>query len=195
MREFSSGELLDKYVSREKLDLYLNEVGKANAKFSLYSRNLTRKDLELLVADCLIPFELGWLSEENEKILDIGSGWGLPALIYLMANRELNITLAERSRKKADFLSLLLHRLELKATVHADDVRTLPQDMKFDLILSRRVAFEEKLIKQIKTLSHDKTIMIYFGTAFPGNSFGESKLVEYSIDSLESRTIVRANVF
>ncbi len=195
MREFSSRELLEKYIEPSQLDLYLREVETANKKFSLFSRNLVRRDLEELVADCLVVRELLWLDSSCGKILDIGSGWGLPSIPFLLSEPTLDITLAERSQKKADFLALLLHKLRIRGTVHDRDLKALDKTNTFDLIISRRVAFDDKLIKVVKNLSHDRTEMIYFGTAYPGEVFGSAQVIDYSLDRSPVRTIIKSIIF
>ena len=194
MRQFSSEELIDKYIDRDRMKLYLDEVEKANAKFSLYARNLERQDLEFLIADCLVPFELGWMDREFEAIIDIGSGWGLPAIPFLLVKDSLSITMVERSQKKSAFLSLLLHRLNIRASVYDRDLAAMDTAIRFSLILSRRVAFEDKLIKQIKSRSHAESELFYFGPAYPEKAFGSFEAIDYAMDRLSDRKIVKAKI-
>ncbi|MEZ5357406.1 MAG: RsmG family class I SAM-dependent methyltransferase [Candidatus Zixiibacteriota bacterium] len=193
MREFKTKEILSRHIEPEKLGLYLTEVEKANEKFSLFSRNLQRGDLEALVADCLVADELGLIGETPGRVVDIGSGWGLPAIPLLLATNKIDITLVERSQKKADFLALLLHKLSLSAHVHAGDIQTLPEDAKFDVIISRRVALEKKLISQIRRHANPGATIIYYGTAFPHDVFESAKVVEYSLDNSDVRTIIKSD--
>lgn len=194
MREFTTDEILEAHVDRERLDLYLSEVERANARFSLYSRNLRRDDLLSLVADCLIVKELDLIGESSGKIIDIGSGWGLPAIPLLLADETLAVTLAERSQKKADFLALMLHKLKLKATIHTGDIKTLDPEAKYDTIISRRVALDGKLIKQIRSHASDKAVFVYYGTAFPQSAFGLAETIEYTLDTSPVRTIIKSDI-
>lgn len=194
MREFSTNEIIKTHLDREKLDLYLSEVEKANARFSLFSRNLKRHDLEALVADCLVAKELKLVGESTGKIIDIGSGWGLPAIPLLLASKHIDITLVERSQKKSDFLALLLHKLSLSATIHGGDVQTMSEVAIYDIVISRRVALEKKLISQIKRRVNDNAVLIYYGTAFPKDIFSSAKVFEYTLDNSPVRTIIKSDI-
>jgi len=54
---------------------------------------------------------------QNAKVVDIGSGGGLPMIPCLIARSDLDATLIESSQKKAVFLREALSRLRLNAVV------------------------------------------------------------------------------
>ena len=96
MLNFDTKDLLDKYLEKKRRDRFLDEVIQANRAFNLYSRRLNRPDLERLVAESLLPLELNWIPGNDGPLLDIGSGWGIPAIPILLARPQLKSTLVER---------------------------------------------------------------------------------------------------
>ncbi len=194
MINIDSNELLNKYLDRERLALYLDEVQQANQRFNLVSRNATLADLELLTAESLIPIEQGWIDEKSGPLLDIGSGWGIPAVPMLLAGLDIKITMVERSQKKADFLLLLLHRLGLKAEIVSNDLQAFKSPSKYATITMRGVAVDNKLIRKLKQLSELDTGIIYFGDKFSGDLLNQSQAIEYSIDNLPVRKLIKYHI-
>jgi 16S rRNA (guanine527-N7)-methyltransferase len=185
----SSSELLRQYLDRDKLDLFLNEAEQANRKFNLFSRNFKREDLRVLAAESLIPVRQGWIHNNSSPILDIGSGWGIPAIPLLLFRPGLKITLVERSQKKADFLLLLLHRLGLIADTICCDLGRLQTPHKYSMITVRGVAADKKVISRLKNLLRPGGSLIYFGSKFPTDESVSFQSLEYSIDNLPVRNI------
>ncbi len=195
MTKFESKNLIEKYLEKEKLEFYLSEVARGNKNFNLYSRNLEINDLRIMAAESLIPVELGWIDRKCGPILDIGSGWGIPAIPLLLSEKTAGLTLTERSQKKADFLILLLSRLKLKATVVKDDIGFDDRSIKYSIITLRRVAINEKLIRSIKNSASDDARLIYFGPGLPQTFFPSVQSIIYSIDNVPSRHLIRAEIF
>jgi 16S rRNA G527 N7-methylase RsmG len=195
MTKFESENLIEKYLKKEKLEFYLSEVAGANKNFNLYSRNLRIDDLRIMAAESLIPVELGWIDGKSGPILDLGSGWGIPAIPLLLSEKTASLTLAERSQKKADFLILLLSRLKLKATVVKDDIGFDGKLIKYPIITLRRVAINERLVRFIKRSASDNAHLIYFGPGLPRELFPSAQAITYSIDRLPSRHLMRAEIF
>ena len=60
------------------------------------------------------------------RVLDLGSGGGWPGIPLALLRPDLDLTLAERRRKRAAFLELTVGRLGLRnVRVHAGDARAL----------------------------------------------------------------------
>ena len=195
MTKFESENLIEKYLEKEKLELYLGEVVKANRSFNLYSRNLKINDLRIMAAESLIPIELEWINGKCGSILDIGSGWGIPAIPLLLSEKTTDLTFTERSQKKADFLILLLSRLKLKAKVIKGETGFHENSAKYSIITLRRVAIDEKLARAIRRAASDNAYLIYFGPGLPQELFPSAQAVTYSIDRLPTRHLIRAEVF
>ncbi len=194
MDEFDSEILIGKYLDNLLLSQYFHEVKQANRKFNLFSRNLNTVDMRLMVAESLLPLELDLVPADPGPFLDIGTGWGIPAIPLLMAREEIQFVLAERSQKKADFLRLLLQRLKLAARVENCDLKELESPERFSGFTLRRVAVDDKLIKRIGQLAAPGAFLIYFGPDFPGQAFESTQVITYSIDRLPGRQLTRAQI-
>lgn len=195
MINFSAKKLLEQYSDRPKVDQYLTEVQQTNLKFNLFSRNSNRRDLELLIAESLIPVDQGWISKESGSLLDIGSGWGIPVIPILLSNINIKATMLERSQKKADFLLLMLNRLGLIADVVNHDLHQFQPRQDYSMITLRGVAVNEKLLHKLRQVSKPGCSLIYFGSGFPADLMGYSQSLEYKIDTLPVRHIIKFSIF
>ncbi len=193
MLKIESQDILDRFLDAARLRLFLDEVTSANRKFNLYSRNLTRNDLQVLVAESFVPVELGWIKSGDGPMLDIGSGWGIPAVPLLLAGLDIHITMVERSRKKADFLLLLLHRLKIHTSIVEGALESVKPKSPFKLISMRGVAVDKKVIHNLKKLIDPAASLVYFGPR-PGVSIRSVEDVDYIVDNLPARKIVRAQI-
>ena len=81
---------------------------------------------------------------ENAKVIDVGSGAGFPGVPLKIVEPSLELTLLEPTGKRVDFLTELLDKLRIDATVlkaRAEDVAREPEKREsFDIVLSRAVA-------------------------------------------------------
>lgn len=90
------------------------------------------------------------LIEQGARVVDIGSGAGLPGVPLAIARPDLAVTLVEPMLRRTDFLTETLAVLGLTATVvrgRAEDaaVRAVASDA--DVVVSRAVADLEKLTR------------------------------------------------
>jgi len=191
MIEFASDKIINTCLERSRLDQFLNEVTQANQKFNLFSRNLNRRDLGVLAAESLIPHLQGWLENNSGPILDIGSGWGIPAVPLMLSGLDADMTLLERSQKKADFLYLLLHRLGLTAKVVCQNLSDYQEERKFTAAILRGVALDKKLRSRLEKIIKPAGSIIYFGSNFPEEWLPAAQSLEYSIDNLPARKLIK----
>jgi 16S rRNA (guanine527-N7)-methyltransferase len=85
----------------------------------------------------------------DAKVVDIGSGGGLPGLVIAIVRPDLDVHLVESTGKKADFLSTTAAKLEIRATVHharVEDVAKGELSAQFDVVTARAVAALRKLV-------------------------------------------------
>jgi 16S rRNA (guanine(527)-N(7))-methyltransferase RsmG len=195
MIELKSTELIDKYLDISLLDIFLDGAEQANGKFNLFSKTLVREDLNILVAESLLPIELGWIDENSGAVIDVGSGWGIPAIPILLAIPELSMTMVERSQKKAGFVNLMLHRLGLKATVVDRSINELQKSSSFSVVTLRQILIDTPITRNLQNLTTGDSTLVYFGPTLPENIFTSSESITYAIDNIAPRRIFRARFF
>ena len=82
---------------------------------------------------------------ESSRVLDIGSGVGLPGIPLAIRRPDLSICLCEIRQRRAAFLERAVSGLKLKnATVQDKDVRKL-QNLEFDVVIAQAVGSLEHL--------------------------------------------------
>lgn len=86
-----------------------------------------------------------WLPAEG-RLLDIGSGMGIPGIPLLIARPKLQGVLVERRGKRAEFLRHVVRTLQLHAEVYAADVNDLPC-LRVDVCVARAVTDESQLLQ------------------------------------------------
>jgi 16S rRNA (guanine527-N7)-methyltransferase len=86
------------------------------------------------------------LAGQTQRLVDLGSGGGLPGLVIAVRRPELSITLVERRRSRADLLQRAARALHLEhVVVFSGDVRDLAgnQPHMFDTVTARSFAAPE----------------------------------------------------
>lgn len=134
------GALLGRYI-----DLLLE----ANAVMNL-TRIEDRSGAEVLhVADALSL--LPHLPRDGHRLVDVGSGGGVPGLPIAIARPDVSVTLVESTKKKAEFLSRAAGALGLgNVKVYADRAETLGRDFgrdAFDVATARAVGALNVLVE------------------------------------------------
>lgn len=83
------------------------------------------------------------------RLLDVGSGGGLPGIVIAAARPDLEVHLLDATRKKTDFLSEAASTLGLSVAVHhgrAEELAGGPLARTFDLVTARAVAPLDRLV-------------------------------------------------
>lgn len=86
---------------------------------------------------------------EGLRLLDIGSGGGLPGLVISLARPDLRVHLLESRGKKTAFLEQAATELGLQVTVHrgrAEELAATQLGGTFDLVTARAVAPLDRLV-------------------------------------------------
>lgn len=142
-------ELLSKcgiHLNDEKsqhLQEYINLLLDWNKKVNLISRKDESRIIENQILESF-AFLLSYKIKDSEKIIDVGSGAGLPALPISLMCPYANFFLIESRRLKALFLKEVVDQLHLSnVNVICDRIENISKDEKyhqfFDLGFSRAV--------------------------------------------------------
>jgi 16S rRNA (guanine527-N7)-methyltransferase len=112
---------------------------------------VSNRDLAHLEERHLRPcHEFGlWVAElQNRRILDLGSGGGLPGIPVALCNPQADVLLCESVGKKAEFLERVVRRLGLsRVRVLNERIETLNLADKPDLITARFFGTIEEILQ------------------------------------------------
>ena len=110
--------------------------------------NLTRHtDYETFVRrDLVDSMQLGDLLHENETVLDVGTGGGVPGVILAILRPDLTVSLSESVIKKARAIEQIVQELELPVTVFAQRAEAVLDDFRFDVLVARAVGSLRKML-------------------------------------------------
>jgi 16S rRNA (guanine527-N7)-methyltransferase len=126
------------------LDRYCRLLWEWNEKL-----NLTRHlDYERFVArDVVDSLQLSQLIESGERVLDVGSGGGVPGVVLAVLRSDLAVVLSESVAKKARALTDIVERLSIDTPVHHARAEQLLESEQFDTLVIRAVAPLYKLMQ------------------------------------------------
>ena len=148
-------------VSREtinKLDAYRTLIlAEKQSLISKKDKNLiwTRHFYDSLRISDLIR-------DNKQKIIDIGSGSGLPGIpLSLLYNGENSIFLCENRRKRAVFLEHCIDELKLKNTYVIPHKAEKATNQKFDIVLARAVGRLNDLLSISYNVSKKNTTFLF----------------------------------
>ena len=91
---------------------------------------------------------IGEAIPEGARVIDIGSGAGLPGIPLAIARPDLQVTLLEPLLKRSNYLAEITEKLGLdNVTVIRDRAENLGKETQFDVVTSRAVAPLAKLAR------------------------------------------------
>lgn len=110
--------------------------------------NLTRHtDFEAFVTrDLLDTLKLSEHIPQGSKVLDVGSGGGVPGIPLAILRPDLKISLCESIAKKSAVLQSMVQTMKIRAAVQADRAEQVLQRHRFDVVTARAVAPLHKLL-------------------------------------------------
>jgi 16S rRNA (guanine527-N7)-methyltransferase len=135
--------LLESYFkeSAEKADRYAEILQSWGIERGLIGPREGDRIWDRHIANC-IPVTT--LIPEGVKVVDVGSGAGLPGIVIALARPDLELTLIEPLQRRVDFLNEVINTLELPITV----IRGKSESVKksFEVVTARAVAPLPKLL-------------------------------------------------
>jgi 16S rRNA (guanine(527)-N(7))-methyltransferase RsmG len=110
-------------MNSEALERYCSEVLRFRRALNLTS---IKGEEEFMARFVLPSVALAQWMPETGRLLDIGSGMGVPGIPLLITKPGLQGVLVERRKKRAEFLRHIVRALQLDAEVYDADVNALP---------------------------------------------------------------------
>jgi len=130
------GLVLDRDTQRRLLD-YIALIEKWNRVYNLTAI----REPEKMVSHHLLDSLAVAPHLRAKRLLDVGSGAGLPGIPLALAKPETQVTLLDSNHKKAAFLNQAVMELNLKnAEVCSERVESWQSENRFDVIISRAFA-------------------------------------------------------
>lgn len=127
----------------ESLDRYRRLLWSWNQRINL-TRHTT---LEKFVSrDIVDSYELSKLLRRGERVLDVGSGGGVPGVILAILRPDLSVSLSESTQKKARALESMVAELGLEAPVYATRAEEVLEINTFDTLVARGLASLPKVL-------------------------------------------------
>jgi len=127
----------------ETLDRYREALWKWNEQLNLTRHTTIEKFVGRDVVDSL---ELGKLLEHGERVLDVGTGGGVPGLILAICRPDLRVSVCESTQKKAKVVQAIVDELELRVRVFACRAEEVLELQTYDTLTARAVASLTKIL-------------------------------------------------
>ena len=148
----------------EHLDRYCRALWAWNEKL-----NLTRHtDYERFVArDIIDSMALERFLEPAERVLDMGTGGGVPGVVLAILRPDLEITLCDSVAKKARAAAAIVDEIDLQIAVEHAPAQKLLEAKTYDTLVARAVAPLEKVLRWLEPCWESfKQLLIIQGPAW-----------------------------
>jgi 16S rRNA (guanine(527)-N(7))-methyltransferase RsmG len=130
-------------MNRELLERYCSEVLRFRKALNLTSIRSEKEFMARFVEPSVALAQ--WMPEAG-RLLDIGSGMGVPGIPLLIVRPGLQGVLVERRKKRAEFLRHIVRALRLNAEVYDADINALPH-LGVNVCVARAVTDVPDLLK------------------------------------------------
>lgn len=142
------GLTLDRGTQQRLLD-YVALIGKWNRVYNLTAI----REPEKMVSHHLLDSLAVASHLHVKRLLDVGSGAGLPGIPLALADPDTHVTLLDSNHKKAAFLNQVVMELKLKnAEVCSERVESWQTQHRFDVIISRAFSDMGEFVRSTRHL-------------------------------------------
>ena len=139
-------QIKDENKPNDLIKIFIKEILKFNKAHNIVGRFSEEEIVSSDILDCETMLEH---INSSQKVLDIGSGAGLPGLIIAINQPKTQVTMSEKNKKKAYFIRKMIRTLRLTNATILDKATTpnLITENKFDVITARALATAPTIIK------------------------------------------------
>jgi len=129
----------------EKLNEYAKLIHSENKKYNLTGLKNIKDIKNILIDESISTFQNSNISiDSTSKVLDIGSGAGIPGIPLKIINEKIDLTLVDSNNKKCDFLKMVSSNLDIKMNVVCTRIEELAHEdghrERYDLCLARAIS-------------------------------------------------------
>ncbi len=157
----SKSDIVSKFVLNktqvDKLDFYLSSIIKYNQHTNLVGKSTIENVWDRHVLDCLQLTK--HITNKNLKILDLGTGAGLPGILLSIVGHK-KVLMLDSVKKKTDFVRKIIKELSLTAKIQNKRIET-PPTSQHDIIVSRALAPLVKLLTYARMYSNKNTTSLF----------------------------------
>lgn len=138
-----------------KLSDFTDLILRWNSRINLTGYRTREEIDELLIGESVLAMRglqnAGYVNDDS-RILDFGSGAGIPGLVWAMMDLPIEITSLEIRQKKIAFQKEVVRDLGLNARIILGKFPEAVSNERFDLIVSRAIRFDPKIWNQGRPL-------------------------------------------
>ena len=121
----------------EKLDLYRRLLWSWNERMNLTRHTTPEKFVGRDVVD---SYELSKLLEQGERVLDVGTGGGVPGIVIAILRPDLVVNICDSTQKKARAVEAIVADLGLPVRVYPNRAEEVLEITTFDTLVARALA-------------------------------------------------------
>jgi 16S rRNA (guanine527-N7)-methyltransferase len=143
----------------ELLDLYRRLLWSWNERMNLTRHTTMEKFVERDVVD---SYELSKLLEQGERVLDVGTGGGVPGIVVAILRPDLNVSLCDSTQKKARAVESIVADLGVPIRVYPNRAEEILEITTFDTLVARALAPLPKVLGWLRPHyeAFDRLLMI-----------------------------------
>jgi 16S rRNA (guanine527-N7)-methyltransferase len=143
----------------EKLDLYRRLLWSWNDRMNLTRHTTMEKFVE---RDIIDSYELTKLLEQGERVLDVGTGGGVPGIMVAILRPDLNVSLCDSTQKKARAVESIIADLGVPIRVYPNRAEEILEITTFDTLVARALAPLPKVLGWLRPHydAFDRLLMI-----------------------------------
>lgn len=122
----------------------------------------TMVSLHLLDSLSILPYVTG------DRVIDVGTGAGLPGLVLAIACPQKKITLLDSNRKKTIFLTHVVHKLAVSnVEIVQHRVENFKPQAPFDVIISRAFSSLQQMVEYTLHLAGKQSLFLAMKGQYP----------------------------
>jgi 16S rRNA (guanine527-N7)-methyltransferase len=129
------------------LELYASRLWDWNDKLNLTRHTTFEK---FVARDVIDSWQLAQLLEPNERVLDVGTGGGVPGAVIAILRPDIRVVMCDSVAKKAKAVDSIVKEARIPAEVRHARAESLLENKRFDTLLIRAVAPLTKLLTWFK---------------------------------------------
>jgi 16S rRNA (guanine527-N7)-methyltransferase len=160
LRELLSTEHIDLNPGQvDQLDLYRRLLWSWNERMNLTRHTTLEK---FVTRDVFDSNQLAALLGQGERVLDVGTGGGVPGVILAVLRPDLKVSLCESTAKKAKAVEAMVFQLGLDVPVYSCRAEDVLKVTTFDTLVARALAPLTKVLLWLRphSDSFDRLLLI-----------------------------------